>query len=183
MTFGAALSGFGLITVPASESVALGAAIEGLASVYVAAYAGCELQYMKSKMGDDLYKLEEASKSGSNNTSRPSSRVLRKNMKKAGIEEPNYPNAAHHIIAGGDKRAKKLRDMLKEYGIDINSADNGVFLPTEKNVSEAAYHRKLHTDKYYKNVEKAFEDVASKEDIIYILHEIREQLLNGTFPF
>ncbi|MBU5315379.1 hypothetical protein KQI30_03675 [Clostridium bornimense] len=62
MTFGAALSGFGLITVPASESVALGAAIEGVASVCVAVRAGCELQYIKSKMDDDLYKLEEASK-------------------------------------------------------------------------------------------------------------------------
>ena len=41
------------------------AAIEGLASVCVAAYTGCELQYIKSKMDDDLYKLEEASK-GSN---------------------------------------------------------------------------------------------------------------------
>ena len=62
MTFGAALSGVGLITVPASQSVALGAAIEGLASVCVAVRAGCELQYIKSKMDDDLYKLEEASK-------------------------------------------------------------------------------------------------------------------------
>ena len=183
MTFEAALSGVGLITVPASQSVALGAAIEGLASVCVAVRAGCELQYIKSKMDDDLYKLEEASNGGSNNTSRPSSRVLRKNMKAAGIEEPDYPNAAHHIIAGGDKRAKELRDMLKEYGIDINSADNGVFLPTEKNVSEAAYHRRLHTEDYYKNIEKAFQNVDSKDEIIDILHEIREQLLNGTFSF
>ena len=83
MTFGAALSGFGLITVPASESVALGAAIEGLASVYVAVRAGCELQYIKSKMDDDLYKLEEASK-GSKGSGDNSIKISDKNMYQLG---------------------------------------------------------------------------------------------------
>ena len=176
-------TGTGFFSIPVAGAATIKDAIAEVISISLVVYAGAEVLYIAYKTNDDLYKLDEASKGGSNNTSRPSSRVLRKNMKEAGIEEPDYPNAAHHIIAGGDKRAKKLRDMLKEYGIDINSADNGVFLPTEKNVSEAAYHRKLHTDKYYKNVEKAFQNVNSKEDIIYILHEIREQLLNGTFPF
>ena len=83
MTFGAALSGFGLITVPASESVALGATIEGAVSVYVAAYAGCELQYIKSKMDDDLYKLEEASK-GSKGSGDNSIKISDKNMYQGG---------------------------------------------------------------------------------------------------
>lgn len=103
-------------------------------------------------------------------------------MIKAGIKEPEYANAAHHIIAGNDARAAGLRNIIKRYGIDINSAENGVFLPTEKGVSEAAYHRSLHTNVYYENVEKAFQGISSKEEAVEVLQDIREQLIEGIFP-
>ncbi|EKS4344306.1 AHH domain-containing protein [Clostridium sporogenes] len=115
-------------------------------------------------------------------SNRASSIVLRKNMIKSGVEAPDYANAAHHIVAGTDKRAVELRNILKKYDININSAENGVFLPTVKDVSDSAYHRSLHTNEYYKNVEKLFENVGSKEDAVEVLQDIREQLIKGTFP-
>lgn len=52
------------------------------------------------------------------------SKILRKNlgdMVKKGEE-------AHHIVASTHRRADKARKLLGRYGIDINSADNGVGL-------------------------------------------------------
>lgn len=64
---------------------------------------------------------------------------LRKNLIKAGDEVPEYRNAAHHIVAGNAKLAEESRAVLNNYGIDINDSVNGVFLPTEKGVSNSAY--------------------------------------------
>ena len=65
--------------------------------------------------------------------------------------------------------------------VDINDAVNGVFLPTVKNVSEAAYHPSLHTKAYYKKVTELLSSAQSKEKVIEILNDIAEQLQNGTF--
>ena len=156
-------------------------AIAVVISISLVVYAGAEVLYIAYKTNDDLHKLDEASKGGSNNTSRPSSRVLRKNMKEAGIEEPDYPNAAHHIVAGKSPKARESRKILEKYGIDINDAANGVFLPTKKGVSNSAYHPSLHKKEYYIKVNEALRNANSKEDILFILDDIREQLLEGTF--
>lgn len=58
---------------------------------------------------------------------------------------------------------------------------NGVFLPTVKNVSEAAYHPSLHTKAYYEKVTELLSSAQSKEDVIEILNDIAEQLQKGTF--
>ncbi|MCK7473638.1 MAG: AHH domain-containing protein [Rhodopseudomonas palustris] len=43
---------------------------------------------------------------------------------------------------------RRSRAKLKDLGIDINDAANGVFLPKE-------YHQSLHTLEYYKKVDTA----------------------------
>ena len=116
--------------------------------------------------------------------SKPSARVLRDNMiKKLGKVTPNFPFATHHIVAGKDKRAASARAILLKYGIDINDAVNGVFLPTVKNVSPAAYHRSLHTKKYYDNVNEMLNKATSKQEVIDVLETIYTELLNGTFSY
>lgn len=42
--------------------------------------------------------------------SEPNSRLLRKNMIETGIEVPDYPNAAHHIVAGKSPKAELSRE-------------------------------------------------------------------------
>ncbi|MBE5833865.1 MAG: hypothetical protein E7309_04435 [Butyrivibrio sp.] len=116
-----------------------------------------------------------------NGSSIPSSKKLRDNMINAGIEVPNYPNAAHHIVAGTAKGAKDAREILKKYKIDINDANNGVFLPTNREVDEGTYHPSMHTGDYYDKVTKELNKATSREECIEILNNIAEELQNGTF--
>ena len=112
---------------------------------------------------------------------KPSSKTLRKNMENKGVEEPKYKNAAHHIVAGAAKLANDARNVLKSFGISINDAVNGVFLPTVKGVSDAMYHTNLHTNNYYNEVNELLQRATTREDVIETLRQIAEQLLNGTF--
>ncbi len=114
-------------------------------------------------------------------STKPSSKKLRDNMIASGQKEPSYNNAAHHIVAGSSPKAAESRAILDKYGININSADNGVFLPTDKDVTGVAYHPSLHTDEYYRKVNTLLENASSKEDVIDILNMIKEGLLDGTF--
>jgi len=78
-----------------------------------------------------------------------SSKILRKNLINAGIEVPDFANAAHHIVAGVAEKADDARKILKKFEIGINDAVNGVFLRTTKDVLDGAYHPSLHTNDYY----------------------------------
>ena len=113
--------------------------------------------------------------------SKPSSKALRDNLISSGQAVPPYDNAAHHVVAGSSKKASEARSILEKFGIDINAADNGVFLPTEKGVSSAAYHPSLHTNEYYRKVNGLLEGATSKEDVLDILDMIKEELLDGSF--
>lgn len=44
------------------------------------------------------------------------SRILREELKDAGIEPPPYSNAAHHLTPWNDSRAEKAQKLLKEFG-------------------------------------------------------------------
>lgn len=79
----------------------------------------------------------------------PNSKFLEKNMISMGMTKPNYKCAAHHIVAGGSQKSKEARAILRKYGVGINDAANGVYLPTAKNVSNATYHPSMHSEVYY----------------------------------
>ena len=111
----------------------------------------------------------------------PSSKKLRENMIASGQIEPSYKNAAHHIVAGSSPKATEARSILEKYGIDINSSDNGVFLPTERVGAGASYHPSLHTNEYYRKVNMLLNNANSREDVLDILNMIREDLLDGSF--
>ena len=118
---------------------------------------------------------------------RSNSDILRSNLKKSGIMPPKYCNNAHHIVPVNDITkagfAEECRKILKKFDIDINSADNGVFPPVEdlKGSNKPINHRKIHTDEYYKNVYNELEGCESAEDVIEVLHNIREEILTGKF--
>ncbi len=114
-------------------------------------------------------------------TVKASSKALRENLIKAGVNVPDYANAAHHIVAGTSRKANEARAILQKYGIGINDAANGVFLPTAKGVAESAYHPSLHTNMYYDVVNEMLKSAKSKDDVIDILDYIADQLSKGTF--
>ena len=86
--------------------------------------------------------------------SKADSKVLRQNLINAGETVPDFGNAAHHIVAGNSAKSAEARAILQKYGVDINDATNGVFLPTVKDVAESAYHPSLHTNAYYDEVNR-----------------------------
>lgn len=73
------------------------------------------------------------------------------------------------------------RTILQKYGVDINDAGNGTFLPTAKDASSSAYHPSIHTNAYYDEVNKLLSTATSKEDVLDILDFIGSELKNGTF--
>jgi hypothetical protein len=93
-------------------------------------------------------------------------------------------SAAHHIVAHGDRRAADSRAILNNFGIDINDASNGVFLPSNVksvNPSNAAVHSRVHTDAYHRAVTQRLVAATQKEDAIGILKQIGQDLLKGSF--
>ena len=115
-----------------------------------------------------------------------SSDILRNELYNAGIPNPPYKNAAHHIVPWNDPRAVDIRDILDEYEIEYNSAANGVFLPMEENAytGDAAKHVGNHSKEYIRLVQKRLQDVVdadgSADDIVGTINLIRKELLEGT---
>ena len=99
------------------------------------------------------------------------SRKLANNLIKSGVDRGTN-HAAHHIVAGGSKYAKDTRKILAKFDININDAENGVFLDKSKYVG-------LHTKEYYEKVHGLLEKATSKDDVLNILHEISDILSNG----
>jgi len=103
--------------------------------------------------------------------------LLRKALEAAGENGKGF--AAHHIVEWGRSSAAPARAKLAEYGIDINSALNGVFLPQR---AGGGGHYSTYPRKYTRAVNDALRDARSPEDVIDILNRIRDGIRNGTFP-
>jgi hypothetical protein len=110
------------------------------------------------------------------NTKR-NAQILRRNLERAGVEAPpGYE--AHHIVPStrNYESAVEAREILERFGIDINDAANGIFLPK-------SVHNGLAND--YRYMDAVLEDLkraTSKEDAIKILQKIGQRLLDGTYP-
>jgi RHS repeat-associated protein len=103
----------------------------------------------------------------------PSSDVLGRNLEKAGFVRPHVAHAAHHIVAGTDRRAVAARRILTREGIDINEADNGIFLETSE-------HRRIHTNDYYDKLTRRL-NAAQPGTVRKELNKIRNEIKAGTF--
>ena len=91
-------------------------------------------------------------------------------------------SAAHHIVAWDDPRALGARKILEKYGIHIDSAENGIFLKhvDPNSLQPGSYHRVIHTNKYYADVEARLADAAKangKQGVLDELDAIRDDLL------
>ncbi|WP_164689743.1 AHH domain-containing protein [Herpetosiphon llansteffanensis] len=110
---------------------------------------------------------------------------LRDNLVNAGFPDPDKGYAAHHIIPFGevDLYLSQARLHLEKFGIDINDAHNGVFLPTKNGIGRLPNHRKIHTRRYFMYVYQRLSKTNSQAEVIQALNKIREDLLNGKFPY
>ncbi|MBR7977021.1 RHS domain-containing protein [Burkholderia vietnamiensis] len=75
---------------------------------------------------------------------------LSNNLEAAGTARPAN-SAAHHIVGDTASKAGPARRILAKYGIDVDSAENGVFLPNRNNTDgmSGILHNGRHPDAYF----------------------------------
>lgn len=114
--------------------------------------------------------------------------VLRNEMHLAGIPEPTYKNAAHHIIPVSLLKNNKIKDKLEAYNFDINSASNGIFLPSNINSrkNNSSYQESLHLGRhipdYFSDIENQILKTNNADELIELVSQTRKNLLNGNIP-
>jgi hypothetical protein len=102
-----------------------------------------------------------------------SSKALGRALEKSGTARPSG-SAAHHIVAGGAQKSAPARAVLKKFGIGVDDAENGVFLPSN-------VHMSVHTNSYYDTVNSALSQATTRSEAIQVLSAIRARLLGGGF--
>jgi hypothetical protein len=111
----------------------------------------------------------------------PSSRALGRALEAAGhVRAPG--SAAHHIVSGSAPEAAQARAVLQKFGIGIDEAVNGVFLPANRaasNPAGAAVHSTLHTNEYYQQVTRMLSAATTRAEAEAALNAIRQALLSG----
>lgn len=122
---------------------------------------------------------------------------LAKNMMQSGRSDKARPSkdgsvAAHHIVSWYSREASQSRLILKAVGLDIDQAENGVWLPRfkrhvpHKAMPKAQAHTKTHTGSYYLNVFHLLRDTMAeglgRQGIKDALDAIAEELTDGSFP-
>jgi RHS repeat-associated protein len=93
--------------------------------------------------------------------------------------------AAHHIVAGDALAAAPARAILQRFGIGINDAENGVFLPRSAAAgkamgSAAAIHAGGHSAAYYDLVNEALNSATSRQEAVDTLDALGQALRNGS---
>ncbi|EKO3627868.1 AHH domain-containing protein, partial [Vibrio metschnikovii] len=108
---------------------------------------------------------------------------LSKAMEDNGIPRPK-DSAAHHIVPETSKSAQPARNVLKKHEIDVNGADNGVFLPNRNNTDDmpGILHNGRHPDAYLDTVTERILDAdirGGKPEVVNELENIRKILSNA----
>ena len=120
------------------------------------------------------------------------SEELEKNMNIVyGIYKPK-DYEAHHIVGWNENRyrhAADLRKLLYNNNIDINDADNGVYLPSYRNKTSGngeAFHREVHTQMYYDNLNLLLTQpniINNEGEMRKVLKTVANELKNNTFRY
>ncbi|MBI0275730.1 AHH domain-containing protein [Hafnia alvei] len=84
-------------------------------------------------------------------------------MEEAGISRPAN-SQAHHIVPETAQSAGPARDILNKHGIDINGADNGVFLPNRHNTDDllGIEHNGRHPNEHISDILRRIERADSE---------------------
>ena len=110
-----------------------------------------------------------------------SSKRLGEALSAAGHHRPPG-SAAHHIVAGDAPAAETAREILRKFGIGINEAPNGVFLPESASIANPgglAVHGPLHTKAYYEAVNDELLQATTRTEALEVLESLRKRLLGG----
>lgn len=92
---------------------------------------------------------------------------------------PYADGQAHHIF-GYAEHQSPLGVRLQKWGIDLNSAENGIWLPRESIPGQLAVpHNGRTTQGYTKEVKRRLKKATDKSSAITILDELKSDLANG----
>ncbi|MND98716.1 putative deoxyribonuclease RhsC [compost metagenome] len=115
-------------------------------------------------------------------------KALRANMVAAGKSEPAFKNSAHHIVMSNssDVRMVALQTKMERLRIDINAAENGIFLPSNSKVklppgSTLPNHASIHTNAYKQKVFDRLGDINNSGDFLSELNKINSEIALGIF--
>ncbi|MBO0822379.1 MAG: AHH domain-containing protein [Actinobacteria bacterium] len=102
------------------------------------------------------------------------SSILRKNLEATGQFGEGFQ--AHHIVPGGsyggNANLAAARKILKQFGIGINDAPNGTYLP-------AGFHQSVHIQSYFQALNDALSGANSADDVQAVLRTFANQLQNN----
>ena len=94
-------------------------------------------------------------------------------------------SAAHHIVGETSKGAAPARNILNKHDIDINGADNGVFLPNRNNTDPnvpGILHNGRHPNAYLDAVNEKVvraDEIGGKESVLNTLSDLKQTLLSA----
>jgi len=112
---------------------------------------------------------------------------LAENLSACGDSRPNSRHRAHHIIMSNstDPKMVALRDKMKVLGIDINSAENGVWLPETVadrlpgSTKTAHKGEGVHGQDYQNTLHELLIDANTKEEFLSRLADMKQKLEGG----
>ena len=166
-------------------------------------YKGAQNQTSTTKTKKDLAREQKANELIQNGKTKEAeklkemiwktdSKKLDDELLKAGVVKPDYKCVAHHIVTD---KMDDVVEIFKEYNIDINSAANGVYLPSRgaklSEVGKEAIHIGATSAEYRENLTKRIVDfvkelnktnlskAAKKDKILEEMNDIRNELLTG----
>ena len=123
----------------------------------------------------------------SNSAEKSDSGKLRSNMENAG-QQFRAGEDAHHMVPGEMRAAAPAREVLKKFGIGLNSAENGVALTGSRAGSIKDFfsltHRGsgLHSEASIRSVNQQLGSATTRQEAVEVLNAIRQDILSGKLP-
>ncbi|GGA37355.1 AHH domain-containing protein [Dyella nitratireducens] len=138
---------------------------------------------VRYKNGETLPTSAEVLLANANRKDYNHRRTLSRNIVAATAQPRPANTCAHHIVALGDPEARESRNLLYGWGIGINDADNGVFLPRKgpgmPDYPNATHHTPSHKQLYHLEVYSQLSLRDGSEDGRRGLRSLKSQLLSG----
>ena len=107
---------------------------------------------------------------------------LRESLYEARVTPPPYSNQAHHIVAKNAEKATYSSEVLEGLDIDLNSASNGILLPSDRAATDAvteSIHNGGHLESYYDYINNEISDKLSALDPTWKNEEDIKAILQG----
>ena len=126
--------------------------------------------YKSSSVSQSCDVSQTAIENAIKNNRNTDSGILRESLYEAGVTPPPYDNQAHHIVAKNAEQATYSREVLESLDIDLNSASNGILLPSDRSANYAVTEtvdNAGHLDSYYHYVNKEIRCYLTNYNPIY----------------